>query len=129
MILSFEGLLIFSEDARKLADFYKNIVGLKLLDEMVMGEDEEEVFMFGTGNHDSPTLTIMDHTKVKGVNKNPERMIFNLEVDNIIKETKRLTDGKAKLIQDIYHVENYGQIATFADSDGNYFQLVQTRAN
>ena len=27
-----------------------------------------------------------------------------------------------------YHEEGYGYIATFADPDGNYFQLVQIRA-
>ena len=53
--------------------------------------------------------------------------MFNLEVDDIEKEVERLKKAMVKLIQDIYHIEDYGKIATFEDVDGNYFQLVQTR--
>ena len=53
--------------------------------------------------------------------------MFNLEVDDIEKEVKRLKHARAKLVQDIYHIEDYGKIATFEDVDGNYFQLVQVR--
>jgi len=42
---------------------------------------------------------------------------------------ERLEKVGVKKIQDIYHVEGYGYIATFEDIDGNYFQLVQTKAN
>jgi predicted enzyme related to lactoylglutathione lyase len=128
MIRKLEGLLLSSENARKLADFYKEVVGLKLQDEMVMGDNEDEVFIFSTGTNRSQTLTIMDHSEFNGVNKMPERLIFNLEVDDIEKETKRLTKAGAKLIRDIYHIQNYGQIATFTDPDNNYFQFVQIRA-
>ena len=53
--------------------------------------------------------------------------MINLEVDDIEKEVERLKKAKVKLIQDIYHIEDYGKIATFEDIDGNYFQLVQVR--
>jgi predicted enzyme related to lactoylglutathione lyase len=129
MIKNFEGLLLFSEDAKKLADFYGQTVGLSLQDEMVMGENDDEAFMFSTGNNGGPTLTIMKHSEVKGANKMPERVIFNLEVDDIEKETKRLKDAGVKIIQDIYHIQDFGQIATFADPDNNYFQFVQNRAS
>ena len=42
------------------------------------------------------------------------------EVD---KEVKKLAGKKVKKIQDKYHLEGYGYIATY----GNYFQLVQVR--
>ena len=57
----------------------------------------------------------------------PGRYILNFEVDNIEEEVKRVKNAKAKLVKDIYHVEDYGYIATFEDPDGNYFQLVKTR--
>jgi len=118
--------MLFSENAKKLAKFYREVVGLKQTMEAEMGEGDENYFGFKIGK--GPELGIMDHSKVKGKNKNPERIIFNLEVDNIKKEAKRLTTAKAKKVQDIYHVEGYGYIATFADVDGNYFQLVQVKA-
>jgi predicted enzyme related to lactoylglutathione lyase len=128
MIINLEGILLFSDDAKKLADFYGEVVGLSLEDEMVMGDNNEEVFIFKMGSSNSPTLTIMSHSKVKGTNRMPERMMFNLEVDDIAAETKRVTTAGAKLVQDVYHVQDYGQVATFADPDNNYFQFVQTRS-
>src|SRR3989344_1361043 len=125
MIRGIESIILFSESAKRLAKFYREVVGLKQTMAAEMGENNENYFGFKIGK--GPELGVMDHSKVKGTNKNPERMIFNLEVDDIKKEAKRLIKAKAKKIQDIYHVEGYGYIATFADVDGNYFQLVQVR--
>lgn len=124
MIRGIESILIGSANAKKLADFYKKIVGLKLTTEAVMGEKDE---LYGFDFKGGPGLYIMDHSKVKGTSKNAERVIFNLEVDKIELEFKRLVKAGAKKVQDIYHVEGYGKIATFADVDGNYFQIVQVR--
>lgn len=124
MIKGIEGILLGSENAKRLADFYKNKVGLKVTMEAEMGEKDQALFIFGMKGCG---LYIIDHSKVKGKNKNPDRFIFNLEVDNIEKEVKKLDDTKVKKIQDIYHVEDYGRIATFEDIDGNYFQLVQVK--
>lgn len=55
--------------------------------------------------------------------------MFNLETDNIEEEVKKLDKAGVKKVQDTYHMENYGHIATFEDVDGNYFQLVQVRAS
>lgn len=128
MIKKIDGIMLFSENAKRLAEFYMEKVGLDKAEEMVAGENDESVFLFSFGG-DTTGLTIMDHSKVKGKNKEPERIIFDLEVDDIEEEVKRLENAEVKKIQDIYHVENYGMIATFEDVDGNYFQLVQIRDN
>lgn len=126
MIKGIEGILVGSQRAKKLADFYKNKVGLKLTFEAVMGEksNETDLYIF---EMKGCSLYVTDHSKVKGKNKNPDRIIFNLEVDNIEKEVKRLYKENVKRIKKIYHVEGYGKIATFEDVDGNYFQLVQIK--
>lgn len=126
MIRGFEALNLFTSSAKKLAAFYKDKVGLTIAFEGVMGEHEEEVYELKVGK--GPSLYIMDHSKVKGKNKNPDRIIFNIEVDDIKKETAKLKAAKVKIIQPTYHVEGYGWISTFADVDGNYFQLVQVKA-
>lgn len=126
MIRGLESILIGSENAEKLAHFYREVVGLKQTDEFEFGEDNAKGFMFDTGK---VGFGIMDHSQVKGKNKNPERIFFNLEVDDIEQEVKRLKEAKVKVQQDIYHVEGYGLIATFVDPDGNFFQFVQVRAN
>lgn len=124
MVKGIEGILLGSGNAKKLADFYKNKVGLKLTMEAEVGEKGEGLYIF---EMNGCSLYILDHSKVKGKNNQPGRFIFNLEVDNIEKEVKRLITAKVKLIQEIYHVEDYGKVATLEDVDGNYFQLVKTK--
>lgn len=126
MIKGIESILLSSENAERLAKFYREKVGLKITFEMVMGENDEEGYEFKM-KQGSP-LYILDHSKVKGKNQKPERFMFNLETDDVEKETKRLDKAGVKKIQDVYHVEGYGYISTFEDTDGNYFQLVQVRA-
>src|SRR3989344_7605806 len=127
MIKSLESLTLFSPSAKKLAGFYRDKVGLKIKFEAVMGENDEEMYEMSVGKKSG--FYIIDHSKVKGNNKQPERILFNLEVDSIKKEVTRLKKAKVKLVANTYHIEGYGYIATFADIDGNYFQLVQVRSN
>ena len=125
MIQDIESVGFFSENAKRLAQFYKDKVGLTIGLNAEIGEAGEELFEMklpkGSGFY------VVDHTGVKGPNKQPERIMVNFEVDNIEKEAEKLERAGVKKIQDIYHVENYGLIATFEDIDGNYFQLVQTK--
>lgn len=120
-----EAVNLFTENAKKLAKFYQDKVGLKATFEGEIGEKGEKAYEFGLKG--GSNLYIIDHSKVKGKNKQPERIVINLEVDDIEKEVKRLKKAGVKVVQDIYHVEGYGLIATFEDVDGNYFQLVQVR--
>jgi len=125
MIRGIESILLFSEDAKKLAKFYREKVSLKITFEAVMAEDDD---MYEFKMKSGSPLYVIHHSKVKGKNQKPERMMFNLEVDDIKKEVKRLVKAGIKKTKDIYHVEGYGYIATFEDVDGNYFQLVQVRS-
>lgn len=124
MIKGLESILIGSENATKLAKFYREVVGLKQTMEMELGDKGEKGYDFelkGTN------LYILDHSEVKGKNKQPPRIMFNLEVDDMDKEVARMKKAKVKVTQDTYHVEDYGLITTFEDPDGNYFQFVQVR--
>ena len=125
MIKSIEGILVGSDNAKKLADFYKNKVGLELTMEAEVGEKNEGLYIF---EMKGCSLYIMDHSQVKGKNKMPGRFIFNLQVDNIEKEFTRLVKAGVKKVAEIYHVEDYGHVATFEDVEGNYFQIVKTKA-
>jgi len=124
MIKGIEGILLGSENAKKLAQFYKEKVGLTLTGEYEMGEENSNLYTFEMKG--SPGFYIIDHSSVSGKNKMPGRYILNFEVNDIEKEVRRLKKAKVKLVRDTYHVEDYGYIATFADPDGNYFQLVKT---
>ena len=125
MINGVDAINLFSANAKKLADFYKNKVGLKVSIEAEMGDNGEEVygFEFDPG----PTLFIMDRPKIPSKSKEPNRFIFSLEVDDIEKETSRLEESGVKKTQDTYHIEGYGYITTFEDLDGNLFQIAQVK--
>lgn len=127
MIKGLEAILISSENAQKLAEFYKENVGLSVSMEMEIGDKGEKGFAIEM--EEGSNIYILDHSEVKGANKEPQRVMFNLEVDDIEKEVEEIKAAGVKLIKDIYHVQDYGMIATFEDIDGNYFQLVQTKPN
>ena len=125
MIKGIESILIGSENATELAKFYRETIGLKQTMEFEMGEQgEAKGYAFEMAGS---SIYINDHSDIKGKAVQPQRIIINLEVDNIEAEFNRLVEKGVNKIQDIYHVEDYGTIATFEDPDGNYFQLVQVQ--
>ena len=124
MIKRLESILLSSGDVTKLAEFYREVVGLKQTAEMEMGENGDKGYEFA-----DVRLYVNQHSEVHGKSKEPQRTILNFEVDDIEKEVERLEKAGVKKIEDIYHVEGYGLIATFEDADGNYFQTVQVKAN
>lgn len=125
MILGLEAVLIGTASAKKLAGFYKKTVGLKQQSVWENPENGEEGYQLTAGKNN---IYIMDHSKIKGKAKDANRLIINIEVDDIEKEVKRLKKAKVKVVADVYHMQGYGLIATLADPDGNYFQFVQVRA-
>ena len=68
-------------------------------------------------------FSIGEHSEVKGVAKEPQRVLFNFETDEVEEEFERLRDLGAEVIKEPYEMGG-GLIATFADPDGNYFQLM-----
>jgi len=123
MISKIESVTIYSADAKKLADFYKEKVGLEVTMEAEMGGGLD-VFEFGLGES---VLRVIDNPKVK--ESGDGRVIFSLEVDDIEKEAEKLAGAEVKKTEDVHHIEEYGYVVTFEDADGNSFQLVQIRAN
>ena len=123
MLKGLDSLLISSPNAKKLADFYKSL-GFKINKMGDIGESGEQLFEIKMSS--GSAIYIADHSKIKGKNTQPDRLIFNIEVDDIEKEVKRIKK-KLKPKKDIYHMEGYGLISTFKDIDGNFFQLVQVR--
>lgn len=122
MIKGIESIMISSPSAKKLASFYAKTVGLKQTFEGVMGEDMD---IFGFEMKIGSDLWIQDNPKVKGKSKESQRIMLNIEVNQIETEVKRLKKEKVKQILPLHHVEGYGQVCLFEDPDGNLFQLVQ----
>jgi predicted enzyme related to lactoylglutathione lyase len=115
-MLNFKTVLLFSENPKKLSDFYKKVF------EKEPDWEDGGYSAFGVGNC---SIMVGPHDKVKGKSQNPERFMFNLETDNVNEEFKRIEKLGAKVIAKPYSPMEGSDalIATFADPDGNFFQL------
>jgi predicted enzyme related to lactoylglutathione lyase len=116
--MDFNNILIGSEDPGRLAAFYTKLFG-----EPGWDEDGYVGWMIGTG-----AFVIGAHDRVHGENQEPGRLIWNIESEDVHGDFERLKSAGAQVIQAPYDMnsEDMGTmaIATFADPDGHYFQLV-----
>lgn len=63
------------------------------------------------------------HSETKGQAKDPSRIMFNLETPDIKGEFERIKAHGAHVVKEPCNMGG-AWIATFADPDGNYFQLI-----
>ncbi len=68
-------------------------------------------------------FSIGEHSGVHGEAKEPQRMILNFETKEVKEEFERIKETGATVIKEPYEMQG-AWIATFADPDGNYFQLM-----
>lgn len=116
-MLNFNSILVFSQNPEKLADFYKNVF------QKEADWKDHGYYGFVAGK---TFLSIGPHEKVKGKNSSPERIMLNFETRDVKGEFERIKDLGTKVVAQPYHMgeEPGAWIATFADPDGNYFQLM-----
>ena len=114
--MDFNSILIGSEDPERLVAFYT-----KLLGEPTWNDGGYAGWLIGRG-----AVTVGPHDQVHGVNKEPGRIIWNIESPDVKADAERFTAAGATVIREPYSFEQApgSWIATFADPDGNYFQLM-----
>src|SRR6266702_2344744 len=98
--LDFTSAMIGTEQPDTLGEFYATVLGRPA--------DMKEQGMYGW-RFSSTFLSIVQHSEVKGRAAEPQRVILNLQTPDV---------------QEPYDFEGTMQVATFADPDGNYFQLM-----
>jgi predicted enzyme related to lactoylglutathione lyase len=114
--MNFNSVLIGSEDAPALIAYYAKLFG-----EPGFSDGEYAGWQLGSG-----FLTIGPHSEVHGTNEQPGRLIVNLESTQVDDDFARLVAAGAIVIREPYSFEGMpdSRIATLADPDGNYFQLL-----
>lgn len=113
-MVTLNSIMIGTSNPKALAEFYEKALG-KAANSM---EGNWYNWEFGT-----LYFSIGEHSEVKGKAKEPERIIWNLETKDVKGEFERIKAIGATVIKEPYEMGG-GWIATFADPDGNYFQLV-----
>ena len=69
-------------------------------------------------------FSVGEHSEAKGKSTTPERIIFNFETKEVKEEFERIKALGATVIKEPYDMSEGMMIATFADPDNNYFQLM-----
>ena len=114
--MNFNSLLIGTDNPQRLFDYYTKLFG-----EPAYKDDSYQSWQFGTGN-----ISIGAHSEVHGQNPAPGRMMWNLETADVQGEFDRLKAAGAIVVREPYSFEGFPDtwIATLADPDDNYFQLM-----
>ncbi len=113
-MLNLNSVMIGTLKPKVLAKFYEKVLGKK----PDMSEDNWSGWQAG-----SCFLTIGEHSEVGAKAREPQRVIFDFETKEVKKEFARIKKLGAKVIKAPYQMEGFW-IATLADPDGNYFQLM-----
>ena len=115
--MDFNNILIGSEDPQRLVDYYTKLFGAP-----TMSEGGYTGWQLGSG-----FVAIGPHDQVKGKNAHPGRIIWNITSDNVQGDFDRWKAAGAIVIAEPYGFDEgevQASIATFADPDDNYFQLM-----
>src|SRR5919197_3863812 len=103
--MNLNGLLIGSENPEQLKAYYTKLFGKPTW---------EDQGYFGWQFGDSG-IAFGAHDQVHGKNKEPGRVIWNLESEDVKREFERLKKAGATVVKEPYSMgEDPGQIATFA---------------
>jgi predicted enzyme related to lactoylglutathione lyase len=114
--MNFNSILIGSANPDALIAYYT-----KLLGKPVMADGGYAGWLVGSG-----FVSVGPHSEVTGKNAQPGRFLWNIESTDVKGDFDRMKAAGAIVIREPYNFEGYPDslIATLADPDDNYFQLM-----
>lgn len=115
-MLNLNSIMIGSKQTKEMAAFYEKVIG----EPPGMADAEYGFYGWQVG---PVNFSILDHSEMGGRTKDPGRLMINFETKQVKEEFERIKALGAEVIREPYEMEG-GWIATLADPDGNYFQLV-----
>jgi predicted enzyme related to lactoylglutathione lyase len=115
-MLNLNSVMIGTMQAKAMVAFYEGVIGKP--PEMVDREHGFYGWQIG-----SSYFSVLEHSEMGGKTKDPGRILLNFETAQVKEEFERIKALGAEIVRDPYQMGS-GWLATFADPDGNYFQLV-----
>lgn len=115
-MLNLNSIMIGTKQPQALVTFYEKVIG-KPAD---MADSENGFFGWQVG---STYFSVLEHSEMVGNTKDPGRVMLNFETTQVKEEFERIRALGGSVIREPYEMGG-GWIATLADPDGNYFQLV-----
>lgn len=107
--------MVGSSQPKVLTEFYEKVFDKK--PEMIDGD-------FAGWQVGSCFFGIGPHSEVSGKSKEPARIMVSLETKEVKEEFERIKALDSEVIKEPYEARHGFWIATLADPDGNYFQLM-----
>lgn len=115
-MLNLNSVMIGTKQAAAMAAFYEKVLGKPA--DMVDRDNGFWGWQAGNG-----FISILEHSAMEGNTKDPGRVMINFETPQVKEEFERIKALGGKVIKEPYEIGE-GWIATLADLDGNYFQLM-----
>lgn len=114
--MNLNSILIGSEDPQRLVEYYTRLFG-----DPAWADGGYTGWQIGSGS-----VTVGAHSEVNGKNATPGRVIWNIESADVQGDFDRLKAAGAIVIREPYVMgeQPEASIATLADPDDNYFQLL-----
>lgn len=112
-MLNLNSIMIGTDNLEALVEFYTKVLGKPMME---MGGYVG--WLVGNG-----FINIGTHSDIKGKNTDPARCIWFFETADVKGEFERIKGLGAEVIKEPYEPQAGFWLATFADVDGNYFQL------
>ena len=117
--MDLNNILIGSEDPQRLVDYYTKIFG-----KPAMSDGGYTGWQIGSG-----FFAVGAHDEVKGKSAHPGRIIWNIETADVKGEFDKMKAAGAIVVREPYSFDEIPEavnawIATLADPDDNYFQLM-----
>ena len=118
--MDFNNILIGSEEPGRLVEYYTRLFGAP-----AMEEGGYSGWQIGSG-----FIAVGPHSEVKGRNASPGRIIWNIQSADVKGDFERLKTAGAIVVAEPYSFAGPPEawIATFADPDDNYFQVMSPMA-
>ena len=115
-MLSLNSIMIGTKQYDTLVTFYEKLIGKP--PDMVDKESGFAGWQVGSGY-----MGVLEHSEMVGKTKDPGRVMLNFETAQVQEEFDRIKGFGGAVIRAPYKMGE-GWIATLADPDGNYFQLM-----
>lgn len=114
--MNFNSILIGTDNVQRLVEYYTKLFG-----EPAYKDESYSGWQVGSG-----TVSVGAHSEVHGKSAQPGRIIWNIETHDVEGEFARMKAAGAIVIREPYSFEGFPDmwIATLADPDDNYFQLM-----
>lgn len=113
-MLNLSSIMIGSTNVKVMADFYEKVF------QKAPDMNEGGYFGWSVGK---TFFTVGEHSEMKGQTKDPGRIMFNFETEEVKEEFERIKTIGATIVKEPYEMGG-AWIATLADPDGNYFQIM-----